>query len=83
MVASEMDLVGKTVLPIISRRWIAPSIYHPRQRRPDRPGRRGLPLFIGVMEATTLGDRAPSDLRRRRIIINEPYLGGTHHGVRQ
>jgi N-methylhydantoinase B len=83
MVASEMDLAQEktSFSPIISEAMDrANGIYAPDTGDLIVQGARGLPLFIGVMQATTRAviehsrDLEPGDV----IIINDPYLGGTH-----
>jgi N-methylhydantoinase B len=83
MVTSEMDLVQEktSFSPIISEAMDrANGIYGPGTGELIVQGARGLPLFIGVMQATVgaviarCRDLAPGDV----VIINDPYLGGTH-----
>jgi N-methylhydantoinase B len=83
MVTSEMDLVQEktSFSPIISEAMDrANGIYAPAPGELIVQGNRGLPLFIGVMQATVRAviercpDLAPDDV----VIVNDPYLGGTH-----
>ncbi|HEY2815814.1 MAG TPA: hydantoinase B/oxoprolinase family protein [Casimicrobiaceae bacterium] len=83
MVTSEMDLTQEktSFSPIISEAMDrANGIYAPDTGELIVQGARGLPLFIGVMQATVravierCGDLRPGDV----VIINDPYLGGTH-----
>src|SRR5512134_1386113 len=83
MVASEMDLVQEktSFSPIISEAMDrANGIYHRDSGDLIVQGARGLPLFIGVMEETTRSviERHPNLRPGDVIIINDPYLGGTH-----
>lgn len=83
MVTSEMDLTQEktSFSPIISEAMDrANGIYAPGSGELIVQGARGLPLFIGVMQATVRAviERCP-DLRPGDVvIINDPYLGGTH-----
>ena len=83
MVASEMDLAQEktSFSPIISEAMDrANGIYAADNGELIVQGARGLPLFVGVMQATVAHvierktDSRPGDV----IIINDPYLGGTH-----
>jgi N-methylhydantoinase B len=87
MVASEMDLAQEktSFSPIISEAMDrANGIYAAHNGELIVQGARGLPLFVGVMQATVghvierqkdrLHELKPGDV----IIINDPYLGGTH-----
>jgi len=83
MVTSEMDLTQEktSFSPIISEAMDrANGIYAPDSGELIVQGARGLPLFIGVMQATVRAviERCqglrPGDV----VIINDPYLGGTH-----
>lgn len=83
MVSSEMDLVQEKMSfsPVISEAMDrANGIYHRDDGSLIVQGQRGLPLFIGIMQATTgwvlkhQPDLADGDV----VIINDPYLGGTH-----
>ena len=83
MVTSEMDLTQEktSFSPIISEAMDrANGIYAPESGDLIVQGARGLPLFIGVMQATVKavidrrGELKPGDV----VIINDPYLGGTH-----
>ena len=83
MVASEMDLAQEktSFSPIISEAMDrANGIYAACNGELIVQGPRGLPLFVGVMQATVghviARDAAfkPGDV----FIINDPYLGGTH-----
>jgi len=83
-VASEMDLVHEktSFSPVISEAFDRSNgIYHPVNGEVIAQGEMGLPIFVGVMQATTqavierrAGDMAPGDV----FIVNDPYLGGTH-----
>jgi N-methylhydantoinase B len=82
-IASEMDLVHQkaSFSPIISESFDrANGIYHRDTGDVIAQGETGLPTFVGVMQFTTQSviqhrrDIAPGDV----IIINDPYLGGTH-----
>lgn len=83
MVTSEMDLTQEktSFSPIISEAMDrANGIYAADSGDLIVQGARGLPLFIGVMQATVRAviERCP-DLRPGDVvIINDPYLGGTH-----
>src|SRR5215211_1600147 len=83
MVTSEMDLTQEktSFSPIISEAMDrANGIYAADNGELIVQGARGLPLFVGVMQATVAHvidrktDAHPGDV----IIINDPYLGGTH-----
>ena len=83
-VVDEMDLAQeKTAFSSIISEALdrANGIYHRDNAEVIVQGRRSLPLFVGVMQETTrsvverrLDDLAPGDV----IIVNDPYLGGTH-----
>lgn len=83
MVASEMDLAQEKMSfsPIISEAMDrANGIYHRDSGEIIVQGAKGLPLFTGVMQATVA-----SVIKRVRaiepgdvLIVNDPYLGGTH-----
>jgi N-methylhydantoinase B len=82
-VVDEMDLAQeKTAFSSIISEALdrANGIYHRDNAEVIVQGRRSLPLFVGVMQETTrsvveiLPDLAPGDV----IIVNDPYLGGTH-----
>jgi len=82
-IVDEMDLVQeKTAFsPIISEGLDrANGIFQPDDGKVIAQGRRGLPLFIGVMQATVEAviarglQLASGDV----IIVNDPYQGGTH-----
>ena len=86
MVASEMDLAQEktSFSPIISEAMDrANGIYAAHNGELIVQGARGLPLFVGVMQAT-VGHVIERQTRAARmkpgdvIIINDPYLGGTH-----
>jgi len=87
MVASEMDLAQEktSFSPIISEAMDrANGIYAPHNGELIVQGARGLPLFVGVMQAT-VGHVIERQQERSRalhpgdvLIINDPYLGGTH-----
>lgn len=83
MVTSEMDLTQEktSFSPIISEAMDrANGLYAAETGELIVQGARGLPLFIGVMQATVKavidrrGGLQPGDV----VIINDPYLGGTH-----
>ena len=83
MVTSEMDLTQEktSFSPIISEAMDrANGIYAADTGELIVQGARGLPLFVGVMQATVravierCSDLRPGDV----VIINDPYLGGTH-----
>src|SRR3546814_646205 len=83
MVASEMDLAQEKMSfsPIISEAMDrANGIYHRDNGDVIVQGAKGLPLFTGVMQATVASviERVraiePGDV----LIVNDPYLGGTH-----
>lgn len=83
MVTSEMDLAQEktSFSPIISEAMDrANGIYAADSGELIVQGARGLPLFIGVMEATVRAviDRRNSLKPGDVVIINDPYLGGTH-----
>lgn len=83
-VASEMDLVHEktSFSPVISEAFDRSNgIYHRDTGEVIAQGEMGLPIFVGVMQATTQavierrgGEMAPGDV----FIVNDPYLGGTH-----
>lgn len=83
-VANEMDLVqAKTSFsPIVSEALDrANGIYRPDTGDVITQGETGLPVFVGAMQSTTraviehFGARLePGDI----VIINDPYLGGSH-----
>jgi N-methylhydantoinase B len=83
MVASEMDLAQEKMSfsPIISEaRDRANGIYHRTNGEMIVQGEQGLPLFIGVMQATTawIIEHCPNLEPGDVVIVNDPYLGGTH-----
>lgn len=83
MVTGEMDLAQEktSFSPIISEAMDrANGIYAPRSGELIVQGARGLPLFIGVMQATVRAviERCPALKSGDVVIINDPYLGGTH-----
>ncbi len=82
-IVDEMDLVQeKTAFsPIISEGLDrANGIYQALDGKVVAQGRRGLPLFIGVMQATVEAviARRPALEPGDVLIVNDPYLGGTH-----
>jgi N-methylhydantoinase B len=82
-ITDEMDLAQeKTAFSsIISEaRDRANGIYHRENGEVIAQGRRGLPLFVGVMQATTRAviDRDLGLVSGDVVIVNDPYLGGTH-----
>jgi len=83
MVTSEMDLTQEktSFSPIISEAMDrANGIYAAGSGELIVQGARGLPLFIGVMQATVRAviERCPNLRPGDVVIINDPYLGGTH-----
>jgi N-methylhydantoinase B len=87
MVASEMDLAQEktSFSPIISEAMDrANGIYAAHNGELIVQGARGLPLFVGVMQSTVghvierQGERGAQMRPGDVIIINDPYLGGTH-----
>lgn len=83
-VCSEMDLVHQKAAfsPAISESYDRSNgIFHRETGEVIAQGALGLPLFVGVMQATT-----QSVLQERRsdmddgdiILVNDPYRGGTH-----
>ncbi len=82
-VCNEMDLVHEktSFSPVISESFDRSNgIYGPNDGRLISQGALGLPIFVGVMQETTrcvCADR--TDLNDGDIIlVNDPYLGGTH-----
>lgn len=82
-IASEMDLVHEktSFSPVISEAFDRSNgIYHRDTGEVIAQGEMGLPIFVGVMQFTTQAvierrrDLEPGDI----IIVNDPYLGGTH-----
>jgi len=82
-IADEMDLVHQktSFSPIISESFDrANGLYHRDTGAVIAQGKTGLPTFVGVMQFTTQGiierraDFDPGDV----IVVNDPYLGGTH-----
>ena len=82
-VASEMDLTFERAAfsPVISEAFDRSNgIYHRDTGEVIAQGEMGLPIFVGVMQFTTQAvierrhDLEPGDV----IIVNDPYLGGTH-----
>lgn len=82
-VATEMDLVHEktSFSPVISEGFDRSNgIYHRETGEVIAQGEMGLPSFVGVMQFTTQEviarrpDLEPGDI----ILINDPYLGGTH-----
>lgn len=83
MVTGEMDLVQEktSFSPIISEAMDrANGIYAAHNGELIVQGARGLPLFIGVMQATVASVIARSGSLQEGdvVIVNDPYLGGTH-----
>jgi N-methylhydantoinase B len=82
-ICSEMDLVHEkaSFSPVISEAFDRSNgIYRSDNGAVIAQGEMGLPIFIGVMQATTGAvierrrDLEPGDI----VLINDPYLGGTH-----
>ena len=82
-VASEMDLVHEktSFSPVISEGFDRSNgIYDRTTGEVIAQGELGLPIFVGVMQFTTQAviesrrDLEPGDV----ILVNDPYLGGTH-----
>ena len=82
-VASEMDLVHEktSFSPVISEGFDRSNgIYDRETGDVIAQGEMGLPIFVGVMQFTTQcvierrKDLEPGDI----VLINDPYLGGTH-----
>jgi N-methylhydantoinase B len=82
-ICTEMDLVHEkaSFSPVISEAFDRSNgIYRRDEGAVIAQGDLGLPIFIGVMQATTKAvierrqDLDPGDA----ILINDPYLGGTH-----
>ena len=82
-VCSEMDVVHEkaSFSPVISEAFDRSNgIYDLHTGDVIAQGELGLPIFIGVMQATTRAviqrrqDLEPGDV----ILVNDPYLGGTH-----
>ena len=82
-VASEMDLVHEktSFSPVISEGFDRSNgIYDRATGDVVAQGELGLPIFVGVMQFTTQAvierrrDLEPGDV----ILVNDPYLGGTH-----
>ena len=82
-VVDEMDLAQeKTAFSSVISEALdrANGIYHRKNGEVIVQGRRSLPLFAGVMQETTLSViECRKNLKQGDvIIINDPYLGGTH-----
>jgi N-methylhydantoinase B len=82
-VASEMDLVHEktSFSPVISEGYDRSNgIYHLTTGEVIAQGELGLPSFVGVMQFSTQAViRARPDLRQGDVVLmNDPYLGGTH-----
>ena len=82
-IASEMDLVHQktSFSPIISEAFDRSNgIYAKENGQIIAQGELGLPIFLGVMqEATRCVIERRSDLADGDVVImNDPYLGGTH-----
>lgn len=82
-ICTEMDVVHEktSFSPIISEALDRSNgIYALETGDVIAQGQLGLPIFMGVMQATTKGviesrpDLKPGDV----ILVNDPYLGGTH-----
>jgi N-methylhydantoinase B len=82
-VVDEMDLAQeKTAFSSIISEALdrANGIYHRDDSSVIVQGRRSLPLFVGVMQETTRSvvELRPNLVDGDVIIVNDPYLGGTH-----
>lgn len=82
-ICSEMDLVHEKAAfsPVISEAFDRSNgLYALGTGEVIAQGEMGLPIFVGVMQATTQAviarrqDLEPGDM----ILVNDPYLGGTH-----
>jgi N-methylhydantoinase B len=82
-ICSEMDLVHEkaSFSPVISEAFDRSNgLYALGTGEVIAQGEMGLPIFVGVMQATTQAviarrqDLEPGDV----ILVNDPYLGGTH-----
>jgi len=82
-VATEMDLVHEktSFSPVISEGFDRSNgIYDRETGDVIAQGELGLPIFLGVMQFTTCAvierrpDLEPGDI----VLVNDPYLGGTH-----
>ncbi len=82
-ICSEMDLVHEKAAfsPVISEAFDRSNgLYELGTGEVIAQGEMGLPIFVGVMQATTQAviarrqDLEPGDV----ILVNDPYLGGTH-----
>lgn len=82
-VCNEMDLIHEktSFSPVISESFDRSNgIYGPHDGRLISQGALGLPIFVGVMQETTRcvcaerDDFNDGDI----ILVNDPYLGGTH-----
>ena len=82
-ICSEMDLVHEKAAfsPVISEAFDRSNgLYALGTGEVIAQGEMGLPIFVGVMQATTQAviarrqDLEPGDV----ILVNDPYLGGTH-----
>jgi len=82
-ICSEMDLVHEkaSFSPVISEAFDRSNgLYALGTGEVIAQGEMGLPIFVGVMQATTQAviarrqDLEPGDM----ILVNDPYLGGTH-----
>lgn len=82
-VCNEMDLVHEktSFSPVISESFDRSNgIYGPTDGRLISQGALGLPIFVGVMQETTRCVCAERDDLNDGdvILVNDPYLGGTH-----
>lgn len=82
-VCNEMDMVHEktSFSPVISEAFDRSNgIYGPVDGRLISQGAMGLPIFVGVMQETTRCVAAErNDLNDGDVIlVNDPYLGGTH-----
>ncbi|WP_158743241.1 hydantoinase B/oxoprolinase family protein [Acidisphaera sp. L21] len=82
-ICSEMDLVHEkaSFSPVISEAFDRSNgLYDAKTGAVIAQGDLGLPIFMGVMQATVAAviarvkDPAPGDV----FLVNDPYLGGTH-----
>lgn len=82
-VCNEMDMVHEktSFSPVISEAYDRSNgIYALEDGRLIAQGALGLPIFVGVMQETTrcVIEECPNLDQGDIIIVNDPYLGGTH-----